>query len=70
MHRGHCCSQKVTHEYIGLIFCPSSLCLAGWNEYLNQKKMRKIMQSVHDTGHINEGLAALRHHNAKGSTQK
>jgi len=35
-----------------------------------EENAKNHWQSVHDTGHINEGLAALRHHNAKGTTQK
>ena len=69
MHRMHCtigCNRTITNEYMDLNLLPNSLFVAGWNDASKQKEnAQSHCQSMHDAGHTNHGLAALRHDNAK-----
>ena len=62
-------NREVRNKSIGLIFLPQlffTFYFTGLERVSKQKEnAQRHWQSIHDAGHIKQGLAALRHHNAK-----
>ena len=67
-------NREVRNKSIGLIFLPQlffTFYFTGLERVSKQKEnAQRHWQSIHDAGHIKQGLAALRHHNAKRKKMK